>query len=82
MIDYEKLQKTIAALREALEPVVKNICEAWSVLKSIASSQDEYLKKKKQIDNMHSSWNAPKDTRIKSQVINRKPKHTVRKIIR
>ena len=72
----------IARFLEISEAIVNSFKNAWDGLKDVAlkiANIQENIEKKKVL---RSKWTVQRDTRIKSQVIDNKPKHLVRKIIR
>lgn len=77
-------EQCIAIVRflEISEKIVNSFKNVWDDLKDLAqkiANIQENIEKKKVLQ---SKWTVQRDTRIKSQVIDNKPKHLVRKIIR
>lgn len=72
---WENISKSFAELWET-------VAEKLERLKDLFDSTDDYLEWKRKQEHMRASWVVPVDTRVKSQVVDNKPKFIVRKVIR
>jgi hypothetical protein len=74
-IDTEQLAKAFRELAKAVSAIFEEIVELCESINDVVESQGEQK-------NYRTTWHVPKDTRIKSQVMNNKPKFIVRKVIK
>lgn len=61
---------------------IKGLRNLWKEIKDILSDYADIPKKHKEPIYYQTKWDLVRDTRLKSQVMNNKPKHLVKKIIR
>lgn len=73
------LYYSVLEMAKAFENLFRN---AWNGLKAIASEIAYIHGKTEKKKVLRSKWTVNRDTRLKSQVMNNKPRYSVRKIIR
>jgi len=72
---WECLQRAIKEFARATAIIFDEIVELAESIRDVQANQEERKKYRR-------TWHVPKDTRVKSQVMNNKPKYIVRKVIR
>lgn len=78
----DQLIKIIKAVFKAIKEMLKTIVKIWNGVKDFVKELADIKSKIEKQRKLKTKWYPIKDTRLKSQVLNNKPRNLVKRIIK